>query len=215
MKYYFLDNSPPEEDALSSTQLFCTSQAYAHQLSAWTFPNVTPILQFDLEKGAKQSDIMSDGSINGLGFIMNDKSKSIFEQFHVMKHQFYDVTIHQPNTGDQFFYHWLHLCDLELSKQIDYSMSMFIETEWGLDDVGPIEIKSFNHYLELKKKDHDGKFSVNIREIHLSDQFDKQLDLFALIPFETRLIASERLVHTIIKEEITGLSYTEIDHLYL
>ena len=131
MKYYSVSNSTGKETGRSYPQMHCLTQPYAHLMSAWEFPDFNPKLIFELEKGAKLTDVLSQASISAKGFLVNDKVKEVLSKFKLMTHRYYDASIYLPKSGETLNYYWLHLCQPELSHQLDYTKSVFYETEGG------------------------------------------------------------------------------------
>ena len=111
--------------------------------------------------------------------------------------------------------HSSHFTQPELSFLLDYQRTEFIETEYGISDVGPIRIESFNHYLELKSKDKSEglAFGVRFNQIALSQNFDLSLDLFHLDPFDSRTFISKRLKNRIEEMNLIGFEMQKIDIL--
>lgn len=152
MKYYSVSNSAEKETGSSYPQLHCLTQAYVHSMTAWEFPSFTPKLVFELEKSAKLTDVLSNGSISSEnGFLVNEKVKNILGDFHLMTHKYYEATIILPKTSDRLIYYWLHLCQPEFTEQLYYEKSIFYETKWNnRKDI--IKIDSFDYYKGLKFK---------------------------------------------------------------
>ncbi len=206
MKYYTASYSTGKETGRDFPQLHCTTQSSAHQISAWEFPDFKPELQFELNKTAKLTDVLSNAAIPGFGFLHNGRTKQILNGFNLMKNKFYDAEILLPKTGKKEKYDYLHLCDPELSRTIDYKKSVFYEEEFVFR-TGKIQINSYEHYNELKLKDKEAKFSVDLDEIFVTDSFDRTLDMFVFLPFSGKIYITERLKDELEKEKITGLVF--------
>ncbi|MBK8875579.1 MAG: hypothetical protein IPN13_17345 [Bacteroidetes bacterium] len=208
MKYYRISNSTGKETGRTYPQLHCLTQPYAHSMSSWEFPGFTPILNFELNKTAKLTDVLSQSSIGATGLLINDKVKDILNQFKLMGHKYYDANIVIPKSGEKLSYYWLHLCHTELALQLDYSKSVFYETEWAFRKE-VIKIKSFDHYKELKSGDNQAKFGVKLDEIFVSEEFDKGLDFFTFLPFSKFEIISSELKRALELNNVTGIQYEE------
>jgi len=209
MKYYKVSNSTGKETGRTYPQLHCLTQPYAHSMTAWEFPGFTPKLTFELEKAAKLTDVLSNTAVSsGNGFLVNSKVKDILSNFNLMTHKYYDANIVVTKSGATLNYYWLHLCQPELSKQLDYKKSVFYETEWTFrKDI--IKISSYKHYEELKSKDKEAIFGADLDEIFVTEKFDKDLDLFTFIPFSGQKFISAKLMDTLENNKVTGLSYEE------
>jgi hypothetical protein len=60
-------------------QTECQTQAYAHSLNAWEFPNFEPKLIFNLAKRAILTDVLSNAAISANGLLVNEKVKNILK----------------------------------------------------------------------------------------------------------------------------------------
>jgi len=209
MKYYNITNSTGKETGRTYPQLHCLTQPYAHSMNAWQFPSFTPKLIFELEKTAQLTDVLSSAAVSsGNGFLVNSKVKDIFSDFNLMTHKYYDANIVVPKTGETLNYYWLHLCQPELSMQLDYKKSVFYETEWTFrKDI--INIASYKHYEELKAKDKRAIFGVDLDEIFVTEKFNKDLDIFTFIPFTGQKFISSKLKDALENNKVTGLAYEE------
>ncbi len=207
-KYYIIENSTEREIGSTFPQLHCTTQPYAHQISHWEFPKFKPKLEFELEYKAKLTDVLSDGSISGTGFLVNSKLKKLFDQFNIMKHKFYDAKVINPKNKKSYLYYWMHLCEPELTMHLNYTKSTFFETLWTFREK-EITIDSLQHYKKLKAKDKEAKFGVEVEEIFLSNQFDKTLDMFTFLPFADDIFISEKLYKELLQNHITGFELKE------
>ena len=189
-------------------QLHCLTQFYAHQLSSWEFPAFIPKLEFELNKTAKLTDVLSNAAISGFGFIVNDKVKDVLSKFNLMTHRFYDVKVIMPKTGEVLSYYYLHPCNPDLTRLIDYKKSVFYETKWTFRE-NIIKIKSYDHYKELKAQDKKAMFGVDLDEIYVNGNFDKSLDLFAFLPFANSTYVTNRLKDELEKNNIKGLTFED------
>lgn len=208
MNYYILSNSTGKEIGKAYPQLHCLTQAHAHSMSAWEFPNYIPKLNFELNKTSKLTDVLSNASISANGFLINDKVKKIFENFNLMSHQYYEANIIIPKSGEVQNYFWLHLCQTELAKQLDYKRTVFYETEWTFRKE-IIDIESYEHYERLKEQDHEAKFGIELDEIFLSNMFNKNLDMFTFLPFSENIYISNRLKEALENDHVTGFNFDE------
>lgn len=83
MKYYRLERSVDTKEigrhAIQLTFADKKSQDSCWSLVDEEFPNFKPDLRFDLERGAKLTDVVSSG-VDVPGFMINERVKNIFEQ---------------------------------------------------------------------------------------------------------------------------------------
>jgi hypothetical protein len=212
MKYFNVTNSTGKETGRAFPQLHCLTQAYAHSLSYWEFPSFTPKLHFELQKTAKLTDVLSQASISASGLLVNEKVRDLLTQFDLMRHNYYEAKIILPKTGEELKYYWLHLCQPELTLQLDYDRSVFYETEWTFRE-NVIKINSYDHYKRLKAEDTEAKFGVELDEIFVRPDFDMGLDIFTFLPFSSPLIMSSRLKDALEANNVSGLEYAEAQEI--
>ncbi|MBJ7427493.1 MAG: hypothetical protein JHD28_00815 [Bacteroidia bacterium] len=208
MQYFRMTFSTGKEIGRDFPQLHCLTQFYAHQLSAWEFPAFTPKLEFELNKTAKLTDVLSNAAISGFGLLMNDKTKEIFSKFNLMIHKFYEAKIIIPKTEEILSFNYFHPCDPDLSRLLDFDKSVFYETKWT-SRVDIIRINSYDHYTKLKSQDKKAMFGVKLDEIYVNNVFDKTLDLFVFLPFANSTYVTKRLKDELEKNNIKGLTFED------
>jgi galactitol-specific phosphotransferase system IIB component len=208
MKYFTIINSTGKEIGKNFPQLKCLKLASAHQFNAWEFPEGAPKLEFELSKNAKLTDVLSDSALGGSGFIVNEKVKDILSKYNCITHKHYDVKVIEPKTAAVHHYFYIHLCNPDLSKFIDYEQSVFYETKYTFREE-LIKIKSYQHYADLKAQDTEAQFGVELEEIKVNDQFDKSLHLFTFLPFTSSFFITKQLKDELVKNNISGFHFTE------
>lgn len=187
-------------------QVDCLSVFQAQQISAWKIISpVKPSLRFRLKNKAKLTDVLSSTAGPFTDFIINPKVKGIIDSSHIMQHQYFNAEI--ETNKQKYDYYWLHLSQPELIMALDYEKSEFSQTEWEIFDKGPIKIKSFEHYQELKAKDKEGAFGVSLKKIVMTENFDRNLDLFFLLPFDFNIYISETLKVKLEQNGIKGIFF--------
>ena len=204
--YYSISCSTEKDIGRTYPQLHCLTQPYAHSLSAWEFPHFVPKLIFELHKSSKLTDVLSNAATGGSGFIVSKKLKELLESFTLMNHKYYDAKI--ITKKDEVNYYWLHLCEPNLTKQLDYDKTEFYETKYEFRET-KIKIESYEHYKYLKSLDKDAKFGVDMENIFVNGDFNEQLDLFTFLPFSNKIFISEKLKKAMQENKITGLKLTE------
>jgi len=206
-KYYILSNSLNNEVVGSDyPQVDCLTINQAHLITSWHLFDPKPNLRFQLRKRAKLTDVLKESAISSTGFLINEKFKCILDDCNIMRHQYFNAKI--TNKENELNYYWLHLTQPELSKRLDYVNSIFYRTEWTFREE-PIEINSYEHYTELKSKDHKASFGVGLDKIVLSKVFDKTLDMFTFLPFDNNIYISEKLKTKIEINNIKGFNIEE------
>ena len=214
MEYYTLKTSSDEKLIGCYPQVDCHTIFQAQLLSPAELMKCAPELIFEFKRRALKTDVLATTSGPVTDFLVNDKTWRVLSEFNLMRHQVFDVTVTSSKKNNDV-YHWLHFTQPKLSSLLDYQRTEFIKTEYGISDVGPIRIESFDHYLELKRKDRSEglAFGVRLNQIALSQDFDFSLDLFHFDPFDSRTFISKRLRDRIEEMSLTGLELQTIDIL--
>lgn len=194
-------------------QVDCLTMHQAHLITSWKLFDPKPNLKFKLKKRALLTDTLKDITIGGgTGFLINTKTKSIFEKFNIMRHQYFDAFV-ETQKGDLLTYFWLHLTEPQLTERLNFNKTVFYETEWTFRKK-IITLNSYNHYKELKAKDTEASFGVEIDKIALSHNFDNNLDMFTFLPFDNNVYISERFKKTIEENEITGFKIEKATNFF-
>lgn len=200
--YYIMQ----KEASSTYPQVDCLSVFQAQQLSAWKMISpVKPSLRFRMKNKAELTDVLSSTAGPFTDFIISPKVKGIIESSHIMQHQYFNAEIEMNK--QKYDYYWLHLSQPELIMALDYEKSEFFQTQWEIFDKGPIQIKSFEHYQELKAKDKEGAFGVSLKKIVMTEKFDRTLDLFFLLPFDFNIFISESLKVKLEQNGIRGIFF--------
>lgn len=190
-------------------QVDCLTMHQAHLITSWHLFDPKPNLKFKLKKRAILTDVLNKSAISSTGFLINSKTKGIFDEFNMMRHQYFDTTV-ETKKGEVLNYFWLHLTEPQLTEELDFHKTVFYETEWTFRKE-PITLNSYNHYKELKAKDTEASFGVEIDKIALSDNFDNNLDMFTFLPFDNKVYISERLKNAIEENEIIGFKIEKVE----
>lgn len=211
MSYFILRQNLDEEViGKSCPQVDCLTMFEAHSINSWHLYSPAPNLNFMLRNGAKLTDVLQDFTINSRGFLISPKVRKVLNYFRLMRHQYFSAPV---RTKDGLHnYSWLHLCDPELTHQIDFAESVFFRTEFTFREE-QIQIDSLDHYQELKSQDKTAAFGVELEEIVLSDTFDQTLDLFTFLPFDNNVYITERLVNAMADNDIQGFDFERTDKI--
>ncbi len=166
------------------------------------FPNLQPDLVFDLDKKAKLSDVISPSMISATGLLINDKVKSILENFNLIEHVYYPAIVR--NKGISYDYYWLHLVKSDLYG-VDFKQSEFEITNLINMPEANVKINSWEHYLERLKT----LSFKNIRAKKLVIESEAQKDLIYFPYIYSYMFVSEDLALELASQKITGLEITE------
>lgn len=172
------------------------------------FPDFKPDLIFELEDKAILTDVISPSNISAKGFLINNKLKSILDDFNLMEHKYYDATVISKGVNNRYF--WLHFkdCDEKYLGGINFDNSSFYISNLAFVKTDDIEIKSYEDFWE-KKMSLSMKHILGSK-IKLSENIQKQnLDLFYLPYILNDYLISEKLYKSIIANEITGFEIKE------
>ena len=226
MKYYRLERSV-DTKVIGRHAIQLTFADKKSQDSCWSlvdeeFPNFKPDLRFDLERGAKLTDVVSSG-VDVPGFMINERVKNIFEQCKLPEHRYYEATV-TDHKGVVHPYYWLHILPNDYSM-IDFDKTIFKKTEepmkiWPelafsnveeIKNAPEIRIKS----LEEKEK-YNEEFShklyvvLDVLRIHDSEKYDM---LFFPDVDVTIIYISEKLANMLESEKITGIGLYPCDDI--
>jgi hypothetical protein len=191
-------------------QVSCLNTNIIGKFSSWELYKNNPLIKFELQKRSKLTDVLSNIELT-TGFLISKKVKEIFDQFHLMRHQYFNATI-ETKEG-LFEYFWLHLTEPDLTKKIDYKKSVFYETEYTFKKE-KISLDSFEHYQKLKSKDKDASFGVKLDKITFSDSFDKTLDIFTFLPFDNQIYISKKLKIKLEENNINSFKIEEATNFF-
>lgn len=155
--------------------------------------------EFELEKRAKLTDIISPSNIKAVGFLLNNKVKEIIEQYALGEHSFHESIV--TFKGLNYKYYWLHIIQNDLNN-IDYNKSKFVLTDLAYTIISDIDI--------LNKEDliYKGR-EAELKHI-LADKFclnqTNNLDLY-YFPWisKRRVFISEELSLELLLNKVSGM----------
>lgn len=205
MKIYYILKNDLDDKIVGKDypQVDCLTMHQAHLITSWHLFDPKPNLKFKLKKRAVLTDTLKDSTIGGgTGFLINSKTKDIFKKFNIMRHQYFDASV-ETQKAEILAYFWLHLTEPQLTEELDFKNSIFLEKKWATIK-GTIQLEFYEHYKELKAKDTEASFGARLDKIALSDNFDRDLDMFTFLPFDNNVYISERLKNAIEENGITG-----------
>lgn len=180
----------------------------ADSLTPWNFPKINTPFEITLHKNSKLTDVLNNLQVNSSGFMISKKLKNILDSFTLMNHKYYPVRIKGINES----YYWLHLCDMQLTYNLDYSNTIFFQTKYNSIQ-NEIKLSSFNEYV-LLKNELGTSFGVKLIETTLSNDFLKGLDLFRFIPFTgSEIFISEELKTALEENQIVGFNFQRAEKI--
>ena len=178
------------------------------KLSNDKIPNFTPDLIFELERDAILTDVISPSNISAKGFLINSKTKQLFDKYEIMEHKYFFATVYFKEK--KFDYYWLHFIDIndKLLKDIDYNSSNFFIADLVFSKIENITIYSYEDYLKAK-------MNLSMRYIRAEKLMSKPMikskrcDLFYLDELASDLFISKSLKKDIEANNISGVLIKE------
>ncbi|MBO4332553.1 MAG: hypothetical protein J5875_05245 [Paludibacteraceae bacterium] len=188
-------------------QVDCDCVPIMQLISPWSLYNEKFCsLEFTLNKKAVLTDLLSKIAGFNTDLLISEKLKNMISDCDIMQHQYFDAIVNTKKGPQTYFL--LHLCQPNLVNYIDYKNTIFYETEWGFYKC-PISIDSYEHYLNLKSKDKKTSFGVEIEKLAMTENFDRSIDMFYILPFDSSIYISERMKKIIEENKITGIKFVD------
>jgi hypothetical protein len=169
------------------------------------YPKENPDLIFELDEEAKLTDYIKPSNISAKGLLINEKIKKLIENFNIIEHRIYSATLFSNKQA--LNYYWLHLIKKD-HKEVDFENSDFIQTDLFYDKIKTVYVNSvedYHQHLDKARKD------VNLiipEKLILKEEY-RQIDILFFPLMHQSLIASERFIRTLKKNNITGFEYEE------
>ncbi len=201
--FYAIDNRTDKEVGNVYPQVSCVSQALAHQLCADTFHDGVRELRFELQSGAKCTDVLSQAAISASGLLVSARTQDLLAVHSLMRHRWISCAVKTRSAS--LPYYWLHLVDMSLLETIDFPASRFYRTEYGFRE-HDVCLSSFADY-EAAKRQFGNMGTIESDYLSLSDHLRDHYDLLALPLFDSRIYVSEKLRDVLAENKITGVQY--------
>jgi hypothetical protein len=193
--------------------------SYYNAAKGGIFPDFEPNLDSLLLHGkAKPTDFLSSGL--SIGFIINKKLKTLFEQFTLPPHRFFSAKIiyKKEELND---YYLMHIVS-DYTDFIDYSKSTFITCGFFNSNPVPLILTSKQDFtrqsVELQNnfntntKDYR---SIEATEIHLNQKFNKSLDFFKIGQVDINFYISQNLKDALLENNITGCDLQPAPQIFI
>lgn len=163
---------------------------------------------FIVHKKSIMTDVMSCSFISK-GFLVSEKFKLILESFDLPKHKFFPAVL-KKNEIKYFNYYWFFF-EGDLTNNFIYEKSTFFLVDSFGEKVN-INIDSPEKLLETYKNISS---LLKIRSSNLVLKKQIELDIFHLNLADSRIIISDKLLNSLVKNKITGLSYKKIPETFI
>lgn len=211
MEYYVLKNSTGKEIGKTYPQTNGMSNDYNFQIpeSINFLPNLetplhTPNLNFfKVDDKAKITDFISTGLINATGFIVNEKIKSLLDNYNIAEHMYFPARLYHKNKLINAY--WLHFTK-DYTPTINFQKSTFnllSPITWDVWSTLETNLK-FSNLTSLieshKEKDSLDQFFPN----ELTINSKNQIHILSFQYLGTRVLISDFLLNRLKKENITG-----------
>lgn len=165
------------------------------------YPDVNFKFCFKKLKSAKKTDFISfTPTFNHGLFLVSEKVISVFKQFNVQPHKYFETVIYDSPTENLDSSYSLFYSVLQDWNVIDFNKTVFTSGGYGNN---PIIEHSFTDENEMKKFYGITKAKI----LALSERFDSSLDFFL-----TRLgglFVSEELKLELERNKLTGIKFTD------
>ncbi|GEN77703.1 hypothetical protein [Chryseobacterium hagamense] len=168
--------------------------------------------KFKAHVQANETDVLSSVFLSSDGFFINNKLRTILEEYKISNYRFMDVKIHGHQCADWKYF----FLNIESISNIDYKKSIFVinkrikslrKPEFEKEINSPIN--SFKDLVKENKritKEEGVLFSSYPKKIVMDEYFD------LLRPeIDTVMWCSEELKRRIEKEKISGVEFMELN----
>lgn len=182
-------------------------------LSYFEFPQVEVIFSgLHFKKGAVIVDFINTwGAYGGLGYLISERTKNIFENFNLPSHKFYKIPLLEfKGTKYQYYYMQILTNSYDYSF-IDFEKSIFFKTYFFKENK---ELLKFKNSFELKEffiNMNDTEESIIYDKIFLNKNFtDSSVDMFYFDNLVHSFVINEKVYSEFIKHGITGVILEEL-----
>ena len=177
--------------------------------SDYKFDCINSII-WDLDKGAKATDVVNVGTLSLDGFAINKKVFDILNNFNLLKIQFVDIV--ETDMKDYKFMFF----NSDLTSKLDYERSGFRLVEDMLGDITELDIKvPKNREAVLSAYDNYCVEDIFCRLTpgngyhFLPDLNIYEWDVFRIGHFDMSFYISERVKTMLEQKHITGVEFVE------
>lgn len=183
-----------------------------------SFPDYMPELDGLMLAGyAKLTDFVSS-SFSGFLYIVSERTKNIFEQYHLCPHRFYPLGLYKRRMKYDYFLLQTILPDY--INYVDFEKSSFVEYDlYRGKTFGSVSLSSkkelFQEREKLKKSENKKDLTIWGKDIVMNPLFDKELDFFQICWIDANLYISERLKNAVESAGLTGWNFVPATHLFV
>ena len=177
-----------------------------HKINNYSVPDCTPNISFELSKGARLCDLMTESAMPVFGLLVSEKFKVFLQKFNLGNHIFLKGSI---KDGSQTYeYYWFYLLWDTRPNNINFNDSSFYKKKYD-DNLGGLSIFSIEDFKRIKKE-IGSRYSIGFNPLVLLKY--PESDLWP-IPFKGDIIVSSNLKQEIENSEFTGICFSEISYL--
>ncbi len=163
----------------------------------------------ELQSTAKWTDVLSS-SLWPEGYLLNQSALAAFKRFNLGDFREYSALV-RDTTGSERSYTYIFLRNVIEPAAVDFKRS-----EFHIDDIlgipkAPIDINSFDEWLEMQAKADAGELdgieqfsSLDYKKLFFRHGHAPPVDLFTFARLGVRVYISTRLKDAIVNSGITG-----------
>lgn len=184
------------------------------------FPSVPDGLPpLNLQSTAHWTDVLSSSLWSG-GYLLNQRALGIFKQRHLGDHRDYAAIVRDSGDSERSF--TFVFCKNGVDPEsLDFERSEFYVTDILGMPKGPIDVGSFEEFLDLQAKASAGELdgveefsSLDYKELHFKAGCTPSVDIFDLSRLGIRVYISNRLRTAILESGISGLEIKPNQRLF-
>ena len=177
-----------------------------HRINNYSIPDFVPNISFELAKGAKLCDMMTESAMPVFGFLISKRFKVFLQKFNLGNHIFLTGSVKDGIQKHE--YYWLYLLWDERPNNINFNDSSFYKKKYDAN-LGELNISSIKDFKRTKEE-IGSRYSIGYNPLVLV-KFP-ELDLWP-VPFKGDIVVSSKLKQEIENSEFTGIDFSEIDFL--
>lgn len=150
--------------------------------------------------------VENSGAIGGKGLMLSPRAKDILLEYRLPEHRIYPIVHKHRKTFEvigQYF--WMQLLYEQNHEWIDFEGSTWIKQEYFGKNPQGINLHTGEEYMKTREGLPREERIVSQYTKLKESQKENILDLFYLTPMKSALMISERLMHRLSEEKVTGL----------
>ena len=208
-EYYKIDSKIDTEETGNIFPAIESAKGYdfnasnsVYKLRSDIFPTFEPNFEFILSKGAKEVDILSQGTISANGLVVSQRLKQFFKNYITVPQMSFELRIQNTKSN----YYWIQYMWNESKSFVDFEKTTF-------------KISEFGNLIEAEKKitnvsefeDYQNQLG-NFKLLYPTNLYlvDNNFDIITL-PYRGGIGVSNSVKNDLIKNGFTGFELREIN----